>query len=122
MDPSTGAFDRSWRPKINQLPAGSIDPYTGSTVACPPRCKPSVTSLAVATSGDLYVGGHFGLVNGSNRNNAGEVSATDGSMAMPWDPNIFVAAPTNPRQHNYVYGIAVSPVTSLPPEPGVPLR
>ena len=33
---------------------------------------------------------------------------------MEWNPNFFKAAPTNPNQKNYVYGITVSPAGSSP--------
>jgi hypothetical protein len=112
LNTNTGALDTTWRPQVRQIPAGGFDPSTGEGATCPPRCSPSVTFLALANSGDIYVGGHFGIVNGTYRNNAAEVSAVNGAATMAWDPNVFVPAPTNPNQHNYVYGIAASPATS----------
>jgi hypothetical protein len=115
FDPSTGALDSSWQPKISQIPAGDPDPSTGGPAQCPPRCTPAVTSLAAANSGDIYVGGHFGLVNGTYRNNGAAVSSADGST-MAWHPDVFKANPTNPNQKNYIYGIAVSPATTSHPD------
>lgn len=65
LSPVTGALDTTWRPRVTQIPAGSIDPSTGKPAKCPPRCSPEVTSLALANTGNVYVGGHFGLVNGT---------------------------------------------------------
>jgi hypothetical protein len=114
LNPTSGAVDASWTPRVNQIPAGSYDPSTGGPAKCPPRCSPEVTSLALANTGNIYVGGHFGLVNGVYRNNAAEVTSAGGST-MAWNPNIFKGTPTNPNQRNFVYGIAVSSRSSSHP-------
>lgn len=99
--PATGskALVAGWRPTVAQV-AGE---------PCPPRCTPEVASLALSSDGTgLYVGGHFGLLNGVNRNNVGELAVSDGGT-MAWDPNVFAQNPVNPNQKNFVYGIAPSP-------------
>ncbi len=102
---TTGRLIDDWRPRIAQ-----------ATGPCPPRCSPEVSSLAVSADGTgLYVGGHFGSVNGELRNNAAQVSIADGST-MPWDPNVFEPDPNNPNQRNLVNGIAVSPSGSSTPD------
>jgi hypothetical protein len=114
VSPSSAQVDPAWRPKVAQYDQGDIDPTTGKTVTCPPRCSPLVTALEIATSGDLYVGGHFGKLNGVNRNNAGQVSKANGAT-LAWHPNVFLGAPTNPNQKNFVYDISASPTTSAHP-------
>ena len=73
---------------------------------CPPRCTPAVTSLALANSGDVYVGGHFGLVNGVYRNQGAELSSTDGtvmasvvSVDAPGDLTTTFGAVVAPDEH-----------------------
>jgi hypothetical protein len=96
---STGKLVTEWRPTIGQLP----DP-------CPPRCTPEVASLALSLDGNsIYIGGHFGTVNGVNRNNAARVSIGDNENLLPWDPSVLVPVPTNPNQKNFVYDISVTP-------------
>lgn len=96
---STGKLVTEWRPAIGQLPE-----------PCPPRCTPEVASLALSLDGNsIYIGGHFGTVNGVNRNNAARVSIGDGENLMPWDPSVLVPVPTNPNQKNFVYDISVTP-------------
>jgi hypothetical protein len=99
LSKSTGKLVTEWRPAIGQLP----DP-------CPPRCTPEVASLALSLDGNsIYIGGHFGTVNGVNRNNVARVSIGDGENLLPWDPSVLVPVPTNPNQKNFVYDISVTP-------------
>lgn len=102
LDPITGQADPSWTPSIAQV----------SGESCPPRCAPLVDSLAFGHGGQLYVGGHFGLVNGVARNNAAAVLLDDPATTLPWDPDVLVADPNNPNQKNVVADIAVPPSSS----------
>jgi hypothetical protein len=69
----------TWHPKVEQV--------SGTT--CPPRCSPFVNSLAFSPDGqNVYFGGHFGLVNGTGRNNAAAVDLATGSL-LPWDPDVL---------------------------------
>jgi hypothetical protein len=76
---STGA-PVSWSPSIGQV----------SGAACPPRCHPVVFTIAFAGS-TVYVGGHFGLVNGTSRNSAAALDMSSGSL-LRWNPNVYAAA------------------------------
>lgn len=70
-----------WKPKVKQV--------TG--LACPPRCSPIV--FTIDFYGDtVYLGGHFGLVNGVARNEAAAVPIDDGSNTLAWNPNIYAEA------------------------------
>lgn len=80
--------------------------------ACPPRCPPTVFTIAFWGS-TVYFGGHFGLVNGVARNEAAAVNLTSGGL-LAWNPNIY--APSNcPICHTVetsrVYNIIPDPVT-----------
>ena len=62
--PQTGALT-SWAPSVGQV----------SGAACPPRCHPKVLTLAFSPGGGaLYIGGHFGKIDGVARNEAAEIS------------------------------------------------
>jgi hypothetical protein len=96
---SNGKLVTEWRPTIGQLPE-----------PCPPRCTPEVASLALSLDGDsIYIGGHYGTVNGVTRNNGARVSIGANENLLPWDPSVHVPVPTNPRQKNFIYDIAVTP-------------
>jgi hypothetical protein len=73
---------------------------------CPPRCPPVVASLALTRDGSrLFVGGHFGLLSGVRRNNAGAVDARTGRHVKAWNPNVYHLNISNPNQKNTVYQI-----------------
>jgi hypothetical protein len=79
---STSGALQGWAPDIGQL--------TG--FAGPPRCPPVVFSIGFSTDGkNVYIGGHFGLVNGAARNEAAEVPISGGSV-LAFNPNIYAAA------------------------------
>ncbi|HEX3332069.1 MAG TPA: hypothetical protein VHS27_19250 [Gaiellales bacterium] len=69
----------AWNPTVGQV--------TGA--ACPPRCHPVVFTIAFSGT-TVYLGGHFGLVDGVSRNSAASVS-TAGTL-LQWNPNVFAAA------------------------------
>lgn len=82
--------------KIGEVtPAGVAVPWPVSVgqvtgFACPPRCPPEVFTIAISGS-TVYFGGHFGLVNGTSRNEAAAVSLSTGAL-LPWNPNIYASA------------------------------
>jgi hypothetical protein len=83
LSPTTGT-PTAWNVNVGQV--------TG--FACPPRCPPVVYTIGftgTASSGTVYFGGQFGLVNGTSRNTAAAVSAQTGGLTG-WDPNIYAAA------------------------------
>lgn len=91
MTPS-GQLLNTWRPTVAQ--------YYGDTTMCPPRCHPVVFTIDFSTDGStVYFGGHFGLVNGVERNEAAAVSLSDSNncetagCVTPWNPSVF--APRN---------------------------
>ncbi len=78
----TGAI-AGWAPRVGQV--------HGSP--CPPRCRPKVLALALSPSGAaLYIGGHFGTVNGVARNEAAKVSAKGRARVLEFDPDIYAKA------------------------------
>jgi hypothetical protein len=98
LSKSTGKLIESWRPSITQV-----------ADTCPPRCTPEVASLALGLDGNsIYVGGHFGLVNGVLRNNVARITLDDSETLLAWDPSVLVPYPTNPNQKNFVYDISVT--------------
>lgn len=73
----------AWAPQVAQLPGA----------ACPPRCSPVVFTIAFSPAGEsVYLGGHFGLVDGVARNEAAAVSLSDGSAVLGFNPNIYAPA------------------------------
>ena len=59
-------------------------------LACPPRCPPRV--FAIAFSGQtVYLGGHFGTVNGVSRNEMAAVGLKTGVLTA-FNPNIYAPA------------------------------
>jgi hypothetical protein len=73
----------AWAPQVGQL-AGA---------ACPPRCSPVVFTIAFSRARDsVYLGGHFGLVNGVPRNEAAAVALSDGATVRGFNPNIYAPA------------------------------
>jgi hypothetical protein len=78
----TGAV-AGWAPSVGQV--------TGSP--CPPRCRPKVLALAVAPGGSaIYIGGHFGTVDGVGRNEAAEISAKGRPRVIAFNPDIYANA------------------------------
>ena len=78
----TGALT-SWAPSVGQI---------GGT-ACPPRCHPKVLTLAFSPRGRaLYIGGHFGTVDGVRRNEAAEISLAHPRRVLAFNPNIYANA------------------------------
>jgi len=87
-----GALVTTWKPTVAQ--------YYGDTALCPPRCHPVVFTIDFSTDGGtVYFGGHFGLVNGVQRNEAAAVfvadpsSCTTAGCVTAWNPSVF--APRN---------------------------
>jgi hypothetical protein len=79
---STGNLS-SWAPSVGQV--------SGS--ACPPRCHPKVLTLAFASGGKaLYIGGHFGKVDGVLRNEAAEIAVANPQRVLAFNPNIYANA------------------------------
>jgi hypothetical protein len=73
----------SWAPNIGQV----------SGAACPPRCHPKVLALAFSPNRKaLYIGGHFGTVDGVARNEAAEISVAHPQHALAFNPNIYANA------------------------------
>ncbi len=66
----------------------SVTQVTG--LACPPRCPPQVFTIAFSGS-TVYIGGHFGFINGVSRNEAAAVDISTGAV-LPFDPNIYAAS------------------------------
>jgi hypothetical protein len=91
-----------WAPTVGQVGG---DP-------CPPRCSPVVFSIDLSTDGKtVYFGGHFGKVNGSNRNEVAAVDAGAGKTVRPWNPDVY--APTNcptciPNETHRVYRVIIT--------------
>jgi hypothetical protein len=78
----TGAV-AGWAPSVGQV--------SGSP--CPPRCRPKVLALAVAPGGSaIYIGGHFGTVDGVGRNEAAEISAKRRPRVLAFNPDIYANA------------------------------
>ena len=86
----------AWAPAVKQL----------SGYSCPPRCPALVASLSLSADGSVvYLGGHFGLVNGVPRNNAAAVDAATGAT-LPWNPDVIGTNPgLNPNQVNKVWHV-----------------
>jgi len=85
---TAGALVSTWKPNVAQ--------YYGDTTLCPPRCNPVVFTIDFSTDGStVYFGGHFGLVNGVQRNEAASVAIADPSSCATaacvsaWNPSIF---------------------------------
>lgn len=73
----------AWAPRIGQV--------TG--FACPPRCSPRVLAIDFSEDGKtVYFGGHFGLVNGVERDEAAAVALSDASVLRAWDPDVYAPA------------------------------
>jgi hypothetical protein len=78
--------------------SGALTPWSPSVgqvggAACPPRCRPKVLTLAFSPrGGGLYIGGHFGTVDGAPRNEAAEISLTHPHHVLPFNPNIYANA------------------------------
>jgi hypothetical protein len=80
---SASAPVTSWAPSIGQI----------SGFACPPRCSPRIFTIAFSTNGKrVYFGGHFGTVDGVDRNEIASVPTNDGSHVLAFNPNIYAAA------------------------------
>jgi hypothetical protein len=78
----TGAL-AGWAPSVGQI---------GGT-PCPPRCSPKVLALAFSPSGRaLYVGGHFGKVNGVVRDEAAKVTVRNPVRVLAFNPDIYANA------------------------------
>ena len=78
----TGALT-SWAPSVGQV----------GGAACPPRCHPKVLTLAFSPGGGaLYIGGHFGKIDGVARNEAAEISLAHPQQVMAFNPNIYANA------------------------------
>jgi hypothetical protein len=78
----TGAL-KSWAPSVSQV----------SGAACPPRCRAKVLTLAFSPRGRaLYIGGHFGKVDGVARNEAAEISLTHPKRVLAFNPNVYANA------------------------------
>jgi hypothetical protein len=72
-----------WAPSIGQV---------GGT-ACPPRCHPKVLTLALSPNQRaLYIGGHFGKVDGVLRNEAAEIAVANPRHVLAFNPNIYANA------------------------------
>jgi hypothetical protein len=73
----------SWAPSVGQV----------GGAACPPRCHAEVLALAFSPNGRaLYIGGHFGKVDGVARNEAAEISVAHPQQVLAFDPNIYANA------------------------------
>jgi len=84
----TGALVATWKPTVAQ--------YFGDTTLCPPRCNPVVFTIDFSTDAStVYFGGHFGLVNGVQRNEAAAVRLADAASCATagcvtgWNPSVF---------------------------------
>jgi len=79
-------------------PTGTLTPWSPSVgqvggAACPPRCRPKVLTLAFSPRGRaLYIGGHFGTVDGVPRNEAAEISLAHPHRVLAFNPNIYANA------------------------------
>lgn len=80
LDGTTGVARGDWRPTVGQVQG----------MSCPPRCRPHVAELVLA-DGRLWVGGHFGVVNGQTRTNGAALDPMTGSLHA-WDPNAYSAS------------------------------
>ena len=81
--------------------------------ACPPRCAPEVFTIAFSGQ-TVYLGGHFGIVNGASRNEAAAVGLGTGAL-LAWNPNIYAPAncPTcQTIETARVYTIIPNPATN----------
>ena len=81
--------------------------------ACPPRCPPEVFTIAFSGQ-TVYLGGHFGIVNGASRNEAAAVALKTGALRV-WNPNIYAPAncPTcQTIETARVYTIIPNPATN----------
>jgi hypothetical protein len=94
-----GSVNGQPRSRLAEItPTGSVTSWTVnvsqvSGFACPPRCSPTVFTIAFSTDGNtVYFGGHFGLVNGVSRNEVAAVPITNGSTVLPWDPDVYADA------------------------------
>jgi trimeric autotransporter adhesin len=73
----------AWAPSIGQI----------SGFACPPRCSPRIFTIAFSTNGQrVYFGGHFGTVDGVDRNEIAAVPISNGGQVLAFNPNIYAAA------------------------------
>jgi hypothetical protein len=78
----TGAVSK-WAPSVGQM----------SGAACPPRCHPKVLTLAFSPNGKaLYIGGHFGKVDGAVRDEAAEISVANPRRVLAFNPDIYANA------------------------------
>jgi hypothetical protein len=97
----TGGIPTRWRPAVGQL----------GGFGCPPRCSPVVYSIALSSNRTrVYVGGHFGKINGIKRNEAAAI--TTGGRVLPWNPNIFAlkqCGTCTPLETHRVYTIIPTP-------------
>ncbi len=91
----------SWHPRIGQLSG-----------LCPPRCAPTVFTIGFSTdAATVFFGGHFGTVNGTNRNEVAAVAIDDGTNLMPWDPDVYADqnCPTcQPHETHRVYHLIIT--------------
>ncbi len=101
VSPTTGALQEDFRPVVRQV-AGD----------CPPRCSPKVTSFAFGADDTLYIGGHFGLLNGEPRNSGGAVHMSAPEVALAWAPDVYTEGDLNPRQKNVILMMVVPPADS----------
>ncbi|HEY2824386.1 MAG TPA: hypothetical protein VGI83_02475 [Gemmatimonadales bacterium] len=78
----TGALT-SWAPSVSQV----------GGAACPPRCHAKILTMAFSPRGrGLYIGGHFGKVDGVARNEAAKISLPHPHQVMAFNPNIYANA------------------------------
>lgn len=88
----------AWDPSVTQVDG-----------TCPPRCAPFVASLGFSEDGStVYIGGHFGRIGATPRNNGGGAAIMDASVT-PWNPDVFadVSPGANPNQLNRIHDIEV---------------
>ena len=91
-----------WAPSVSQV----------GGERCPPRCPPVVFSIDLSTDGNtVYFGGHFGKVNGTNRNEVAAVDAATGKNVRAWNPDVY--APSNcstcqPNETHRVYRVIIT--------------
>jgi hypothetical protein len=88
----------AWDPNVTQVEG-----------TCPPRCTPFVASLGLSADGlKVYIGGHFGMIGSTPRNNGGAASITDASVTA-WNPDVFAdfSPGANPNQLNAIHDIEV---------------
>jgi hypothetical protein len=94
-------------------PAGALLPWNPSVTqvagTCPPRCTPFVASLGFSEDGTtVYIGGHFGQIGSTPRNNGGAALIADATVT-PWNPDVFAdfSPGANPNQLNRIHDIEV---------------